>query len=98
MLVDIIYVRPRKNFFLYLKFEDGLTGVIHLETMLSFEGIFSPLKEWVYFCLVKVNPDLGTIVWPNGADIDPIVLYEEISNRKRKKNRFYARPEHNTLQ
>jgi hypothetical protein len=27
-----------------------------------------------FFRSVQVDPELGTIVWPNGADIDPDVL------------------------
>ena len=40
-----------------------------------FEGIFAPLKEPEYFRSVRVDPEAGTIVWPNGADICPDVPY-----------------------
>jgi hypothetical protein len=33
------------------------------------------LKDSSYFAQVRVDPELGTIVWSNGADIDPDVLY-----------------------
>jgi hypothetical protein len=85
MLLDIVFVKPRKKYLLYLKFEDGFSGVIDLERMIPFEGVFEKLKEWEYFQLVKVDMELGTIVWPNGADLDPVVLYEEIRKRKISK-------------
>lgn len=46
--------------------------------MIEFTRIFAPLKELDYFCCVSINPDLGTICWENGADIDPVVLYRQI--------------------
>ena len=85
MLVDIVYVKPRKKSLLYLKFEDKLTGVIDLEKLISYEGVFEPLKEWNFFKQVTVNQDLGTICWPNKSDIDPVVLYNEILKRKMDK-------------
>ncbi|MFM7192421.1 MAG: DUF2442 domain-containing protein [Microcystaceae cyanobacterium] len=42
---------------------------------MKFTGVFEPLKNPEYFAQVKVNPELGTIQWPNGADLDPDVLY-----------------------
>jgi hypothetical protein len=38
--------------------------------------IFEPLKNLRYFKTVKINPDLDTIVWDNGADMSPDFLYE----------------------
>ncbi|MDX1959086.1 MAG: DUF2442 domain-containing protein [Leptospiraceae bacterium] len=87
MLVDIIYVKPRKPYFLFLKFEDGLSGLIDFREQVSFEGVFAVLEDWNYFQKVKVNPELGTITWPNQADLDPIVLYELIKNRKSLSNK-----------
>jgi hypothetical protein len=48
--------------------------------MIEFRGIFEPLKNPIYFVTVHVDPDLGTICWDNGADIDPVVLYAKVSN------------------
>ncbi|MFN9174661.1 MAG: DUF2442 domain-containing protein [Synechocystis sp.] len=41
-----------------------------------------PGEHYHYFAQVKVNPELGTIQWPNGADLDPDVLYDLISHGK----------------
>jgi hypothetical protein len=37
--------------------------------------IFAPLRDPDYFALVAVDSDAGTIVWPNGAALDPLVLH-----------------------
>jgi hypothetical protein len=75
MLQDIIFVKPLKNYKLYLRFEDNLEGIIDLQQQIKFTGVFEPLKNPDYFAQVKVNPELGTIQWPNGADLDPDILY-----------------------
>jgi hypothetical protein len=40
---------------------------------------FAPLEDTAYLARVRVNPDIGTICWPNGADLDPDVLYSAIT-------------------
>lgn len=40
-------------------------------------GVFAPLKDIAYFAQVAVDPEAGTLVWPNGVDLDPDVLYSE---------------------
>lgn len=79
MLIDVVTVRPLDGYRLYLRFEDGVAGVIDLATQLSFRGVFKPLRDPAYFQLARVDPDLGTVVWPNGADLDPDVLYSVLS-------------------
>ena len=44
--------------------------------LVPFDGVFEPLASLDYFRQVHVEPDIGTIVWPNGADLCPDVLYE----------------------
>ena len=60
---------------LLLSFEDGSVRLIDLEPHLDGE-IFEPLKDINYFKTVRVNPELDTIVWDNGADMSPDFLYE----------------------
>ena len=81
MLKDIIEVHPQSDYRLYLKFEDGITGTVALNQLIQFSGIFEPLQDPAYFDTVKLNPEIGTIHWPNGADLDPDVLYAEITGQ-----------------
>ena len=79
MLKDIVAVQPLEGYRLRLRFEDGAEGELDMAEMLSFEGVFAPLRERAAFAAVRVDPELGTIVWPNGADVDPCVLYSKIT-------------------
>ena len=79
MLKDIVEIQPLDGYRLRLRFEDGVVGEVDLEKMIQFEGIFAPLKDRATFVQVRVNPDVGTIVWPNGADLDPLVLYSQLT-------------------
>ena len=72
---DVVQVTTVDGFKLRLRFEDGIEGEVDCSTLLSFKGIFAPLKDPAEFARVRVNPELGTICWPNGADICPDVLY-----------------------
>jgi hypothetical protein len=82
MLQDIIAVNLLQNYKLHLRFEDNQEGVVDIQQQIKFTGVFEPLKDPNYFAQVKVNPELGTIQWPNGADLDPDVLYGLISHGK----------------
>jgi hypothetical protein len=75
MLKDIIEVRPLDDYCLYLKFEDGVEGDLDIAKIIKFTGVFEPLQDRDYFVQVRVHPELGTIYWPNEADLDPDVLY-----------------------
>ena len=79
MLKDIVAVRPLEGHQLYLRFEDGVEGVVDLSKHISFDGVFEPLKDRTYFEQVRVDPELGTVCWPNGADLDPDVLYSRVT-------------------
>lgn len=78
MLKDVIEAKPLGEYELYIKFEDEVQGVINMTEILEFTGIFAPLSDPAYFATVTVNPELGTICWDNGADIDPLVLYRKV--------------------
>jgi hypothetical protein len=75
MLQDVVEARPLDGYTLYLRFEDGAEGVVDVSKLLPFEGVFTPLRDLARFREVTVNPEWGTVCWPNGADLDPDVLY-----------------------
>ena len=79
MLKDIVAAEPLGGYRLRLRFEDGVEGELDVSRLISFDGVFAPLKDPVEFARVEVDPDLGTVVWPNGADLDPYVLYAEVT-------------------
>jgi Protein of unknown function (DUF2442) len=81
MLTDVVEVRPMDDHHLYLRFEDGVEGVIRLKEMIPFEGVFAELREQSFFEQVRVNAELGSICWPNGADLDSDVLYATLTGR-----------------
>lgn len=81
MLKDIVEVRPLGGHRVFLRFEDGIQGELDLGEMIRFTGVFEPLKDEREFAKVRVEPECGTIVWPNGADLDPDVLYAAITGR-----------------
>jgi len=74
---DVIEVRYVRDYTVWIKFEDGVQGDVDISR--SFKGpVFEALHDHEYFKQVRVNPDLGTIVWPNGADVAPETLYERV--------------------
>ena len=57
-------------------FDDGMAGIVDFLPWL--EGpVFEPLKELEYFQSFFI--DGGTVAWPNGADIAPETLHEQVS-------------------
>ena len=79
MLKDIVEARPLGRHRLYLRFEDGIEGEVDIASMIDFTGILAPLADPTYFAKVTPNPETGTITWPNGADLDPDVLYAAVT-------------------
>jgi hypothetical protein len=75
VLRDVVEVKPLGGKRVFLRFEDGVTGEIDLAGFVEFTGVFAPLADEREFAKVRVDPDLGTIVWPNGADLAPEMLY-----------------------
>ena len=79
MLKDIVTATTLGDYRLQLRFEDGVEGVVDLASHFSFPGVFEPLRDRAYFAQVRVDPDFGTVAWPNGADLDPDGLYGRIT-------------------
>jgi hypothetical protein len=69
-MVRVTGVEHRGGYELRLSFSDGSLGDVDLADELWGE-VFGPLRDMSLFNRVVVDPELGTVVWPNGADLDP---------------------------
>jgi hypothetical protein len=77
MILHIKEAKYLRDYTLWLRFNDGAEGEVDLGTELDGE-VFEPLKNIELFRRFKVDPDLQTIVWENGADLAPEFLYEHL--------------------
>lgn len=76
-VIDVTSVRVLSRYVVELSFADGEVRVIDLEPLLWGEMFEPLLADYGLFREVHVDPEAGTIVWPNGADLSPRALYAE---------------------
>ena len=65
------------DYVLWVRFNDGLQGEVDLKDELDGE-VFEPLKDCRLFRALRVDPVLGTVVWPNEADLAPEFLHDKM--------------------
>ena len=67
---------------LALTFMDGVNGIADCAAIRTTDnpGIYEPLREQDYFGQAKL--ELGVPTWPNGADLDPAWLYDNLRDGK----------------
>jgi len=68
------YVR---DYVIRIRFSDGTEGEIDLSGEIDGE-VFELLREISFFRQFRVDPELHTLTWPNGADFAPEFLYEKV--------------------
>jgi hypothetical protein len=74
---DVVEVRYVREYVVWLRFQDGTSGEVDIQP--SFKGpVFDPLRDIEFFKRVRIDSEIGTIVWPNGADVAPETLYERV--------------------
>ncbi len=60
---------------LLIEFEDHSRQTIYFRGVLE-GGLYGPLQDVALFNRVQIDPEVHTLVWPNGADFDPATLYD----------------------
>ena len=73
-LVSVTRVEVVGDHRLSLEFDDGTRGEVDLSP-LRWAGVFEPLADPEYFRRALLDRELGTVVWPNGADLAPETLH-----------------------
>ena len=74
---DVLEARYVHDYVIWLRFRDGTAGEVDLAPELWGE-VFAPLRDVEYFKRFTVDPELATLVWPNGADICPELLRDSV--------------------
>lgn len=76
-MIKISAISPLEGYRLDLTFSDGSRGIADLSAMVAREGsMVAPLKDPAYFA--RVFLEAGAPTWPNGFDLAPWALHEEL--------------------
>jgi hypothetical protein len=62
-------------YILRVRFDDDTEQVINFQPVLAGE-LYGPLRDLSLFNQVRIDPEVHTLVWPNGADFDPATLHD----------------------
>ena len=71
---------PLEDFRLWLKYEDGVEGIVDLSDLAG-RGVFEAWLEGTVFDAVTISED-GAIVWPGEIDLCPDALYLRLTGRQ----------------
>ena len=63
------------DYTLRVAFEDGAVQVIDFRPVLA-GALYGPLRDLTLFNQVQIDPEVATLVWPNGADFDPATPHD----------------------
>lgn len=74
-LYRIVRFEHVADYTLKIKFDDDSTQTIDFRPVLK-GALFGPLQDIALFNQVEIDPEVHTLVWPNGADFDPETLHD----------------------
>ena len=66
---------------LCVRFDDNIEQTIDFRPILAGE-LYGPLRNLELFNQVRIDSEVETLVWPNGADFDPATLHEWPANEQ----------------
>ena len=76
-MLHVKSVKYLSGYKLWVSFDDGTAGEVNLDGQLQ-GPVFEPLKDISVFKKVSVDPELETLVWPNGVDLAPEFLKKQL--------------------
>ena len=82
MLPRVTSVRHLRDHQLQVEFSDGTVAELDFHQQIAGRGgVFRPLQSVEFFAQVAVDPEAGTLSWPNGVDLCPNVLYSQATGK-----------------
>ena len=81
MYWDVVEVVPKSDYCLFVRFKDGLEGLVRLrEEQLT--GVLAALREQRFFEQVFI--DQGAVAWPGDIDLAPDAMHAEVSGKQKE--------------
>ncbi|HEX8067771.1 MAG TPA: DUF2442 domain-containing protein [Thermoleophilaceae bacterium] len=77
----LVEAAPGDGYTVNVRFEDGTAADVDLAYLLDYGGVFERLRDPAFFRQLRADPEAGTVVWPNEADIAPETLYAHARRR-----------------
>ena len=74
MIIHVKEARYLHDYIIWVRFSDGTSGEVDLKDTL-WGPIFIPLRNLDEFKKFRVDPEMETLAWENGADLAPEYLY-----------------------
>lgn len=81
MYWDVVEVKPERDYCLFVRFKDGLTGRVQLRRE-ELTGALAPLLDEQFFGRVFV--DYGAVAWPGEIDLAPDAMYAQVAIQRRE--------------
>lgn len=82
MFPRVAEVRHTEGYRLELTFTDGEKAELDFgDRVVGRGGVFASLEDVDFFRRVEVDSEIGTLVWPNGVDFCPDVLYSDATGQ-----------------
>jgi hypothetical protein len=85
-LIEVTDVEVLGHYRLRLTFSDGRVGEVDVSDIRNKGNLFAALRDPEYFARVQVDPEVGTVAWPNGLDLAPERLYREATSPCRSRH------------
>jgi hypothetical protein len=79
MYWDIVEVAPQSDYSLFVRFKDGLEGLVRLRPD-QLTGALEPLRDIQFFEQAFI--DHGAVAWPGEIDLAPDAMYAEVSDKQ----------------
>jgi hypothetical protein len=90
----LVEVKPLEDYKLRLRFNDGAEGTFDFAGVVGFHGMFEKLRDPVFFSRARISRDVWkTLEWPGEIDLDPVVLYSDVTGKSIEWIRNAPEPE-----
>ena len=79
----VVELEVREPFQIWVRFDDGVAGVVDMSDSASVGGIFARWSDEGFWRSAHIVADTGAVAWGDGSEIDvcPLSLYLDITGR-----------------